>query len=103
MSAALYPHIEVNGDGIAVLSGTTTKVLEIVLDRLAYHWDPEEIQRQHPHLSLAQIYASLAYYYDHREEIDRQIDDRRRIVDQIEQSVRDSPAVKKLKQLGYIP
>jgi len=32
---------------------------------------PEEIQRELPHLHLAQIYDALAYYLDHRETIDR--------------------------------
>ncbi|MDX1946386.1 MAG: hypothetical protein SFU86_13375 [Pirellulaceae bacterium] len=27
----------------------------------------------YPHLSLAQIHAALAYYYDHQQEIDQQI------------------------------
>ena len=32
----------------------------------------EEIQRELPHLSLAQVFDALAFYLDHREEIDRE-------------------------------
>ena len=39
------------------------KVTEVVLDKIAYGWSPEEIHFQHPHLSLAQIHAALTYYY----------------------------------------
>ncbi len=31
---------------------------------------PEEIQRRLPHLNLGQVYAALAYYLHHRQEID---------------------------------
>ena len=76
MSTVTYPHIEVSAEGIATIRGTRTKVIEVVLDRLAHHWDADEIQRQHPHLTFSQIYAALAYYHDHQDEIDREIDRR---------------------------
>lgn len=34
---------------------------------------PEEIQRELPHLSLAQVFDALAFYLDHREAIDRDL------------------------------
>jgi hypothetical protein len=46
MSAVAYPHIETTDDGVPIIAGTTTKVVEIVLDRLAHHWDADEIRRQ---------------------------------------------------------
>jgi len=83
MITAAYPHIEAAADGAAMIAGTKTKVLEVVLDRLAHHWDADEIQRQHPYLSLAQIYAALAYYHDHQEEIDHEIEKRLEHVERI--------------------
>lgn len=76
MSVLAYPHIEIRPGGVPYIADTETKVVEIVLDRLAYHWDADEIQRQHTHLSLSQIYSALAYYYDHQTEIDQVIADR---------------------------
>jgi uncharacterized protein (DUF433 family) len=32
---------------------------------------PDEFVESYPHLNLAQVYDALSYYYDHREEIDR--------------------------------
>ena len=50
---------------------------------------PEETQRELPHLSLAQIFGALAFYLDHRETIDREIQkDKEEIVS------RDFPAGK---------
>ena len=34
---------------------------------------PDEIVSDFPQLSLADVYAALAYYHDHREEIDQEI------------------------------
>src|SRR5205823_6510542 len=75
-----YPHLEFRADGKAWLIGTQTKVIEVVLDRLAHHWDAEEIHRQHPHLNLAQIYTCLAYYHDHQQEMDLAIDEQLQMV-----------------------
>jgi uncharacterized protein (DUF433 family) len=78
-----YPHIEQRADGKLWLIGTQTKVIEVALDRLAHHWDGDEIQRQHPHLTLGQIYSCLAYYYDHQEEMDRIIEEQMRTYEQL--------------------
>ena len=43
---------------------------------------PEEIASMYD-LGMAEIYAALAYYYDHREEIDAIIDDNQRRADAI--------------------
>jgi len=43
MLATTYPHIEVPSDGVPCLAGTRIKVIEVVLDHLAHHWDGDEI------------------------------------------------------------
>lgn len=67
------PHILLDDQGRPWLDDTNTKVIEVVLDHLAYGWNAESIQENHPHLSLAQVYAALAWYYDHQAEMDAQI------------------------------
>ena len=56
------------------MDDTNVKVVEVVLEHLAYGWNAETIQENHPHLSLAQVYAALAWYYDHQIEMDAEID-----------------------------
>ena len=46
---------------------------EVVLNKIAWGWSPEGIHFQHPHLSLAQIYAALTYYYENQAALDGQI------------------------------
>ena len=99
MSTVGYPHVEIAGNGIPILAGTSTKVVEVALDRLAYHWDAEEIQRQHPHLSLGQIHSALAYYYDHQAEMDNEIDAQLKHIGQIKSSQGESTLRCKLRAM----
>ena len=95
-----YPHIERRTDGKLWLTGTQTKVIEVALDRLAHHWDADEIQRQHPHLTLGQIHSCLAYYYDHQEEMDRIVEEQLRAVGKMREQAGGSVLRAKLKQKG---
>jgi uncharacterized protein (DUF433 family) len=58
---------------VAWIAGTGVKVAEVVLDQVAYGSSPEEIHFQHPHLSLAQIYGAMTYYYENQDKVDDQI------------------------------
>jgi uncharacterized protein (DUF433 family) len=68
---------------VPLIVGTTIKVVELVLDVLAYGWSPDEPQFRHPHLTLGQIHSALAYYWDHKEELDRDIERRLERVEEI--------------------
>jgi uncharacterized protein (DUF433 family) len=69
-----YQHIVLNEANVPIIEGTTMKVVELVLDSRAYGWSPEELHFQHPYLTLGQIYSALAYYWDHQEELDQDIE-----------------------------
>lgn len=73
MSATPLTHVVLDAHGVAWIDLTKVKVIEVVQDHLAYGWSAEEIHRQHPDLSFAQIYSALGYYYDHQADFDRQI------------------------------
>jgi uncharacterized protein (DUF433 family) len=97
-----YDHIMLNEAGIPTIAGTDVKVLELVLERTAYGWSPEELHYQHPFLSLGQIYSALAYYYDHQDEIDEDIEQRLQRVDQIQRQKGPSPLAARLKAKGLL-
>ncbi len=48
--------------GVDLIEGTNMKVIELVVEMTAYGWSAEELQFQHPYLSLKQIHSALAYY-----------------------------------------
>lgn len=97
-----YEHISLDENGVPIISGTTMKVIEVVLEKAAYGWSAEEIYYNHPYLTLGQIYSALAYYSDHQEELDRDIEQRIERVDQLYHSLGHSPLVSKLKTKGLI-
>ena len=73
------------------------KVIELVLEREAYGWSPEELHFQHPYLSLGQIYSALAFYSDHKDELDEDIFRRQKLIDELRRSTPVSPLVVRLK------
>jgi uncharacterized protein (DUF433 family) len=97
-----YEHIVLRDDKVPMIAGTTTKVIEIVVERLAYGWSPEEIHFQHPYLSLGQIHSAFAYYWDHQEELDRDIERRWQASEQLRKAAGPSPLVARLKSKGLI-
>ncbi len=96
--AALNDHIVLNEEGFPIVKGTRTKVVQIVLDT-KNGWTVDEIHEQYPYLSLAQIHSALAYYYDHREEIEADIVRRDKLVKQIFQELGPSELREKVIKL----
>ena len=69
-----YPHVSaVPGESPRLQSHPRTRVAMIVMDYLARGLGPEEIVRHYPYLKLAEVHAAMAYYHDHRDEIDSEI------------------------------
>lgn len=92
-----YEHIILDEDQVPIMAGTTMKVVELVLEKTAYGWSPEELHLQHPYLTMGQICSALAYYWDHQNELDRDIERRLREMDRIRQETSHPPLVDRLK------
>jgi uncharacterized protein (DUF433 family) len=75
MTATGYAHIELAPDGTPYIAGTRIGVARIALDHILHGRSAEEIPDHYPGLTFGQVYSALAYYYDHKDEIDRQIED----------------------------
>ena len=73
MTITAYKHIVLTDEGVAVIAGTGFKVKQLIAERQAHGSSPEELAFQHPQLSLAQVYSALAYYEDHKAQIDTHI------------------------------
>jgi len=69
----LHPHITLDDEvcgGSPVIAGTRFPVRMVVFYVLQLGYVPEELIERFPHVTLAQIYDALAYYYDNRLEIE---------------------------------
>jgi|SRR5436190_20946851 len=69
--------------GRPIIAGTGMSVRRIV-GWYQLGLSPEEIAQEIPHISLAQVYAALAYYHANRAEIDAAIADEEAEEDRLE-------------------
>jgi uncharacterized protein (DUF433 family) len=100
-AAPTYPHLSTNADGVPVIAGTTMKVVELVTAHLAHGWSPEELHFQFPHLSLGQIHSALAYYWDHKDELDAEMHRRARYAEQARREAGPSAVKAKLSRTSH--
>lgn len=78
MPKVIHPHISSDSricGGSPVIVGTRFPVRSVVNYILRHGYSPEELVNRFTHLSLAQIHDALAYYYDNRDEIEKDIEE----------------------------
>ncbi len=75
--------------GSAVIRGTRTRVVDVVIEYEYQIHSPDEIISAHPHLTLQQIHDALSYYYENREEMDRKIKDEQEFVKRFRKDFQD--------------
>jgi hypothetical protein len=63
----------------------------------------EEVVKAHPHLTLAQVHAALAFYYDNKEEVDASIREGDAFVEETRAKSPPSPLAEKLRALRNKP
>jgi uncharacterized protein (DUF433 family) len=97
-SETLYKHIVITASGTPIIADTTMKVITLILEQEAYGWSAEELHFQHPYLSLGQIYSALAYYWDHQEELDRDIEQRYALVNEMQKKTPLTPLHKRIEE-----
>ncbi|HEY0557091.1 MAG TPA: DUF433 domain-containing protein [Thermoanaerobaculia bacterium] len=97
-----YQHIVLDDNGVPVIARANTKVAELVAEIQAHGLSPEELCYQLPHLSLGQIYSALAYYWDHKEEVDRDLARRAQLGEELRRELGQPPLVERLKQRGLL-
>jgi len=74
-AVSAYPHIlEVSGQPASLERFPRLRVAQIAMDHIFHGWTAEDILRQHNHLTPSEVHAALGYYFDHREQIDREIE-----------------------------
>ena len=102
VAATCYEHIAIDEHGVPYIAGTTMKVVELVGEKFAFGWSPEELFFQHPYLTLGQIHAALAYYWDHADKLDKDMADRLKKVKNLRKKAPTSPLISRLKSQGII-
>lgn len=100
MNTVSYAHLELRENGQLYIVGTPYKVRMIVSDHVTYGWNAAQIQEEHPQLNLGQVYAALGYYYDHQEEMDREIEAGYKSAEEMRAAQGESPLIAKARAVG---
>lgn len=104
VTAVLTSHIWLDDRGVAWIDNSNVKAIEVALDHLSDCPRPEEIYEAHDgYLSLSQIHAALAYYYDNKAEMDRTIAEQVERVAKLRLESLDSPLRRRLRESGRLP
>lgn len=64
-----YPHLTTASDGTVRIGQSRYKVIHLAAEHYQHGWTAEELMRQHPDLRPEEVYAALAYFYDHHDEL----------------------------------
>lgn len=102
MSLAPVQYIEIDENGVARIAGTRTTVIEIAMDKRFYGWGPEQIHAEHPHLTMADVHAALAFYYDHQAQLDAEIEQDQKDAEALRAAAGESPVAQRLKSEGRL-
>lgn len=70
LTATEYKYVELDEKNVPLIAGTTMKVVELVQAHIAYGWNPAELYLNHRYLTMSQIHSAFAYYWDHKQELD---------------------------------
>lgn len=97
-----HKYVQLNDVATPIISGSNMKVVELVTAQKAYGWSPEEIHFQHPYLSMSQIYSALAYYWDHKNELDADIERRLEQARQLKNNAETFLLADKLRSQGLL-
>ena len=82
--------------GKPCVAGTRIRVQDIYVWHDLQGQSADEIVSRFPQLTMADVYAALAYYWDHRDEIQRQMQEQAAFVAEMKQK-HPSPLKQKLK------
>jgi uncharacterized protein (DUF433 family) len=102
MTDVIRQHIEVvqgTGGPKPRIAGHRIRVQDVVIWHEKLGLSPDEIVDRYPTITPADVHAALAYYWDHREAVERAIAEERAFA---EGARRDSPSLvqEKLRQRG---
>jgi len=85
MADVIREHIEIDegaGGPKARIAGHRIRVQDVAIWHEKLGMSPDEIVDQYPTITLADVHAALAYYWDHREDIEQATAEERAEADQ---------------------
>ena len=88
--------------GKACVDGTRIRVQDIYVWHVLQAQSPEEIIASFPQLSMADVHAALAYYWDHRDEIHEEYERGKELYEELKREGL-SPLRQKMREMRLDP
>jgi uncharacterized protein (DUF433 family) len=102
MTEVISEHIQISPDicgGKPHIAGHRIRVQDIVIWHEQMGMSPDEIVSRYPSITLADVYAALAYYHDHFQAIRQQIQQSEQWVQELQSKI-PSKVQQKLKGMN---
>ncbi len=97
MKSTIADHIETTSGvcgGRPRIAGHRIRVQDVVVWHESLGQSPDEIVARYPQLTLADVYAALTYYFDHRDQIRQQMEEDRQFVQDLQSKTPSKIAAK---------
>jgi uncharacterized protein (DUF433 family) len=78
--------------------GATRVTLDSVIARFLAGATAEEIADDYDSVALPDVYATIAYYLRHRQEVDAYLAERTRLGDELQAAIENEPGYRQLRQ-----
>jgi uncharacterized protein (DUF433 family) len=99
MTSELLTHIHRDPHGTSWIDDTGVKVIQVAQAHIGHGWSADTIQENHPALTLGQIHAALAWFFDHQDEMEKEMATRESSARHTLASLGDSPLQRRLRQI----
>lgn len=100
MESTTQKHIESNADvcgGKPCVAGTRVRVWDIYVQHEINGLTPDEIVGLYPPISLADVHAAMAYYWDNQQSIDQEMKQADGFVKELQSQAGTGPLERRLK------
>lgn len=102
MTDVIRSHIEIvqgAGGPKAMIAGHRVRVEDVVIWHERLRMSPDEIVDMIPTITVADVHAALAYYWDNREELDREFEAGQAFVDDMRRQAGPSRLAERLAEI----
>jgi uncharacterized protein (DUF433 family) len=102
--AVTYPHIvKIEGSPARLERMPRIRVAQIVMNYLDHGMSVDEICIHYPHLERAEVHSAMAYYFDHQAEIDAEIAEEQRMIEESYKNAKPTAVELQLRAQGLLP
>lgn len=91
------PPLERDATG-AIRVGSSNVTLDLVVNAFNLGHTAESIAENHPSMTLAEVYATIAYYLRHRELVDQYVAERHAQADALRREIESRPEHRELRE-----